>query len=63
MNAPHGLIGKTVEVRLSESAVELIHRGQRIAAHARSPIRGSFTTLEADRPERLATTSTARTSG
>ncbi len=51
-SVPHGLIGKTVEVRLTESAVELIHRGQRVAAHARSPVRGSFTTLEAHRPER-----------
>lgn len=51
-SVPHVLIGKTVEVRLTDSTVELIHRGQRIAAHARSPIRGSFTTLEAHRPER-----------
>lgn len=51
-SVPHGLIGKTVEVRLTDSTVELIHRGQRVAAHARAPGRGSFTTLEAHRPER-----------
>lgn len=51
-SVPNGLIGKTVEVRLADSTVELLYRGQRVAAHARSPIRGHFTTLEAHRPER-----------
>lgn len=32
-SVPHVLIGKTVEVRLTDSTVELLHRGQRVAAH------------------------------
>lgn len=51
-SVPHALIGRTVELRLTDTTVEIIHRGQRVAAHARSPIRGCFTTLEAHRPER-----------
>ncbi len=51
-SVPHGLIGKTVEVRLCASTVEIFHRSARVAAHLRSSIRGSFTTDPAHRPER-----------
>lgn len=51
-SVPHGLIGKTVDVRLCASTVEIFHRGSRVAAHARSSIRGGFTTCPAHRPER-----------
>lgn len=51
-SVPHGLIGKTVDVRLCASTVEIFHRGARVAAHARGAIRGGFTTCPAHRPER-----------
>jgi transposase len=51
-SVPHGLIGKTVDVRLCASTVEILHRGTRVAAHVRSGVRGGFTTCPAHRPER-----------
>lgn len=51
-SVPYTLIGRTVEVRLAVSTVEIFLRGQRIAAHLRSRIRGSFTTLPEHRPPR-----------
>src|SRR5690606_41664866 len=46
-SVPHSLIGKTVEVRLGTSTVEIFHRGSRVGAHPRSSIRGGFTTCPA----------------
>lgn len=51
-SVPHALIGKTVDVRMTVSAVEIFLRGGRVAAHLRSPIRGTFTTMPGHRPER-----------
>ncbi|WP_029922609.1 IS21 family transposase [Nevskia soli] len=51
-SVPHALVGKTVTVRLTAQAVEIYHRGQRAAAHLRSPLPGTFTTLAAHRPQR-----------
>jgi transposase len=51
-SVPHALIGKTVTVRLSASAIEIFHRGVRVAAHRRSGIRGIFTTIPEHRPPR-----------
>ncbi|MGH8441833.1 MAG: IS21 family transposase [Nevskiaceae bacterium] len=51
-SVPHALVGKTVEVRLTAQTVEIFHRGSRVAAHVRSQMKGSFTTLPAHRPER-----------
>lgn len=51
-SVPHPLIGKTVDLRLAATTVEIFLRGQRVAAHVRSSIRGSFTTCPAHRPER-----------
>lgn len=34
-SAPHALIGKQLDVNFSEHVVEILHRGQRIASHAR----------------------------
>jgi hypothetical protein len=45
-------VGKTVEVRLTAQTVEILHRGQRVAAHRRSPVQGTFTTVAAHRPVR-----------
>ncbi|MFA5941835.1 MAG: IS21 family transposase [Sinimarinibacterium sp.] len=51
-SVPFALIGRTVEVRLTVSTIEVFLRGQRVAAHLRSRIRGSFTTLPDHRPPR-----------
>lgn len=51
-SVPHMLIGKTVDVRLTASVIEIFLHGQRVAAHLRSELRASFTTLAGHRPER-----------
>ena len=51
-SVPYALIGKTVDVRLTARGIEIFHRQQRVAAHARQVVRGHFTTLAAHRPER-----------
>jgi transposase len=48
-SVPQNLVGAQLEARLTARGVELLHRGQRVAAHARSAHRGGFTTV----PEHL----------
>ena len=48
-SVPHPLIGQEMEVRATQRCVEVLHRGQRVASHARSAHKGKFTTL----PEHL----------
>jgi transposase len=48
-SAPHVLSGEEVELRVTESAVEILHHNQRVASHQRSRIEGGQTTL----PEHL----------
>lgn len=50
-SVPYHHIGKTVDVRLSESTVEVYLEGKRIAAHLRSFHRGGFTTEAKHRPK------------
>jgi transposase len=50
-SVPYQLIHQQVEVRLTAATVELIHHGQRVAAHPRSHLRGKFTTTMAHRPK------------
>ena len=50
-SVPYPLIKQTVEVRLTATTVELLHRGRRVAAHARSFVKGSFTTIPEHRPK------------
>lgn len=49
-SVPHALVGQNLEARLTRAGVELLLRGQRVAAHARSRHRGGFTTVEAHMP-------------
>lgn len=51
-SVPHALIGKTVDVRLTASAIEIFLHGQRVAAHLRSVLRAGFSTIPGHRPER-----------
>jgi transposase len=49
-SVPHALVGQTLEARLTKRGVELLLRGQRVAAHVRSDRRGGYTTVEAHMP-------------
>lgn len=49
-SVPHALVGQSVEARVTRGGVELLLRGQRVAAHARSSRRGGYTTVEAHMP-------------
>ena len=46
----HSLVGLELEARVTDALVELLHRGQRVACHARSERRGGFTTLDEHMP-------------
>ena len=46
----HSLVGCKLEARITDALVELLHRGQRVACHARSARRGGFTTLDEHMP-------------
>ncbi len=50
-SAPYSLIHAEVDVRLTETTVELFHKSKRVAAHARSRQPGLFTTVEDHRPK------------
>ncbi len=43
-------MGLLLEARITAHAVELLHRGQRVAAHQRSAHKGGFTTVVAHLP-------------
>jgi len=49
-SVPHALVGLALEARITDALVEVLHRGQRVACHARSARRGGFTTLDAHMP-------------
>jgi len=48
-SVPHALVGVTLEVRVTQRTVEILHRGQRVTSHMRCAHKGGFTTL----PEHL----------
>lgn len=49
-SVPQNLVGLLLEARITAHAVELLHRGQRVAAHQRSAHKGGFTTVVAHLP-------------
>ncbi len=49
-SVPHALVGLELEARITDALVEVLHRGQRVACHARSARRGGFTTLDEHMP-------------
>lgn len=49
-SVPENLVGLLLEARITEHAVELLHRGQRVTAHPRSAHKGGFTTVVAHLP-------------
>jgi transposase len=50
-SVPYALIHEHVDARLTATTVEIFHRGQRVAAHRRSPVRGRHTTDPAHMPK------------
>ena len=51
-SVPYQLIGKTVEVRITQGQVEIFYRGRRVAAHLRSRKKGGHSTCEGHMPEK-----------
>jgi transposase len=50
-SVPHALIHERVEVRLTARTVEALYRGQRVASHVRSFVRGHHTTDPSHMPK------------
>ncbi len=50
-SVPYALVKHTLEVRLTEHTVECFHRGQRVASHVRSPLKGRHTTVAEHMPK------------
>jgi transposase len=50
-SVPSTLVRQEVDVRLTATTVEILHRGRRVAAHLRSAVRGRFTTDPTHRPK------------
>lgn len=49
-SVPHALVGQTLEARVTATVVEVLHRGQRVASHARNSRQGGFSTQVAHMP-------------
>lgn len=49
-SVPYTLIGEHVDARLTATTLEVLHRGRRVAAHARSFARGGHTTVAEHMP-------------
>ena len=50
--APNALVGLALELRVRAHAVEVLHRGNRVASHMRWAYEGGFTTVIEHLPER-----------
>jgi transposase len=50
-SVPYALLHEHVDACLTATTVEIFHRGQRVAAHPRSPVRGHHTTDPAHMPK------------
>ena len=50
-SVPYQLVGKELEVRLTQSVVEIFHRGTRVASHPRTYKKGKYVTEPAHRPK------------
>lgn len=49
-SVPHALVGQMLEARITTAMVEILHRGQRVASHARNSRHRGFTTTAAHMP-------------
>ncbi len=50
-SVPYRLVGAEVTVRLTTTMLEILHQGTRVAAHARSVVKGRYTTEPTHRPK------------
>ena len=50
-SVPHALVRREVTLRYSADTVEVLHRGERVASHRRSPMKGRHTTAPEHMPE------------
>ena len=44
-SVPHALVGLALELRITARAVEVLHRGERVASHMRCAHKGGYTTV------------------
>lgn len=51
-SVPHALVGLVLELRVTAHAIEVLHRGNRVASHIRCAHQGGFTTVIEHLPER-----------
>lgn len=49
-SVPNALVGQQVELRFGDQTLEVLHKQQRVAAHAIDPRRGAYTTLAEHMP-------------
>ena len=49
-SVPYQLVREKLEIRLTAATVEVLQKGDRVAAHARSYVRGTYTTLKEHMP-------------
>jgi len=49
-SVPFRLLRERLDIRLTATTIEALHKGERVAAHARSYVRGSHTTLKEHMP-------------
>ena len=49
-SVPHSLVSKTVEARVTDYTIEILHAGQRVASHPRSDSKGRHSTISAHMP-------------
>lgn len=50
-SVPYQLVGQQLEVRVTAHTVEVLHGGNRIASHVRSPVKGRHTTVTSHMPK------------
>lgn len=50
-SVPYALVKQALEVRLTDKTVECFHKGQRVASHLRSHLKGRHTTLPGHMPK------------
>ena len=51
-SVPHALVGRQLDARITANTVECIYRGQRVASHVRSELKGRHTTADEHMPEK-----------
>lgn len=49
-SVPHALVGLDLDARVTDALVEVLHRGRRVACHARNSRPGGFTTVDEHMP-------------